>query len=190
MKTAQAAPSGAYVDPSPPGGVARPGRYALHWSLLLLSFLGFLVSFYLTLAHYRGTIPNCYVVHGCDVVQSSGYSVVLGVPIALGGTIFFALMSYLAVGLLAHRSRAVTVAYKALAFAGALAAVLLFLLQAVVLKAFCTYCLVVEAVLLLSWGGSLPVRARTGSGTAVRRARNDLATAGSSRAAARTSRRK
>jgi hypothetical protein len=37
---------------------------------------------------------------------------------------------------------------------GALAAIPLFLLQAVVLKAFCTYCLVTEALLVAMWIGS------------------------------------
>jgi len=41
-----------------------------------------------------------------------------------------------------------------LAFAGALALIPLFLLQAITLKAFCTYCVAAEAIMLLLWVGS------------------------------------
>ena len=45
-------------------------------------------------------------------------------------------------------------AYKVLAFVGALAIIPLFLLQAIVLKAFCTYCVATEVVMLLLWVAS------------------------------------
>ncbi len=137
---------------------ARAPRRALGWTLLALSLLGFLVAFYLTLVHYRGTILHCYVVHGCDTVQSSRYATVFGVPIALFGTVYFAAIFYGSVALMTTRSRAASVSYKALAYLGALAAVPLLLLQAVVLKAFCTYCIAVEVVLVLTWLGSLWMR--------------------------------
>ncbi len=48
--------------------------------------------------------------------------------------------------------------YKILAFARALAAVPLFLLQAAVLHAYCTYCLVTEFVLVVTWLVSLTLK--------------------------------
>ena len=133
---------------------AQSQRRGVPWFLLAISFLGFLVALYLALLHYRGVLPNCYVVRGCDVVQTSRYSAIFGVPIALFGTLYFALMFYLGIGLLTGRAPRLVMTYKVLAFAGALAAVPLFLIQAVVLRAFCTYCLVIEVVLLLMWGAS------------------------------------
>jgi uncharacterized membrane protein len=41
--------------------------------------------------------------------------------------------------------------YKLLAFLGALAIIPLFLLQAIVLKAFCSYCLATEVIMLAMW---------------------------------------
>ena len=41
--------------------------------------------------------------------------------------------------------------YKVLAFVGALAMIPLFLLQAVVLKAFCSYCVATEVIMLSIW---------------------------------------
>jgi uncharacterized membrane protein len=143
--------------------VASKKRGLLHWSvrgsLVVLALLGFLSALYLTLVHYRGGIPRCYVVQGCDIVQTSKYSTVLGVPLALFGGVYFTLMFYLGIGLMATPTRKLVLGYKVLSYAGALAAIPLFLLQAVVLRAFCTYCLATEAVLLLMWVGSFAVKA-------------------------------
>jgi len=84
-------------------------------------------------------------------VQTSRYSVIMGVPLALLGTVFFALMFYLGIGLLTSSRVLVLRAYKVLAFAGALALIPLFLLQAITLKAFCTYCVATEALMLFLW---------------------------------------
>jgi len=126
------------------------GRW-VPWLLAGAAYTGFVISLYLTFVHYRGYVSPCYVVHGCEEVQTSKYSVILGVPLALLGTLFFALMFYLGIALLTGpRVRAVR-AYKVLAFAGALAIIPLFLLQAIVLKAFCTYCVATEAIMLVLW---------------------------------------
>ncbi len=60
--------------------------------LVLLSLTGYMAAFYLTLVRFRGGIPRCYVVEGCAVVQTSKYATILGVPIALLGTLYFALI--------------------------------------------------------------------------------------------------
>lgn len=126
-------------------------RSILPWVLVVVSLIGFSVSIYLTLMHFQGVVPRCYVVKGCDVVQTSRYSTVLGVPIALAGAVFFAIMFYLGIGLTAGRHVWLIRTYRVLAYLGALAAIPLFLLQAVILKAFCTYCLVTEVVLVVTW---------------------------------------
>ncbi len=126
------------------------------WLLAGAAYAGFVISLYLTFVHYRGYVSPCYVVHGCEEVQTSKYSVILGVPLALLGTLFFALMFYLGIGVLTSSRVLVVRVYKVLAFAGALAIIPLFLLQAIVLKAFCTYCVATEAIMLLHLGGELP----------------------------------
>ena len=121
------------------------------WLLAGAAYAGFVISLYLTFVHFRGYVSPCYVVHGCEEVQTSKYSVILGVPLALLGTLFFALMFYLGIGLLTGSRVRVVQAYKVLAFVGALAIIPLFLLQAIVLKAFCTYCVATEAIMLVLW---------------------------------------
>jgi uncharacterized membrane protein len=130
--------------------VNGPRRWVT-WGLAALGYAGFVVSAYLTIVHYRGYVSPCYVVQGCETVQTSEYAVVLGVPVALAGAVFFGLMFYLAVGLLRARSRALVRVFKVLAFLGALATIPLFLLQAIVLEAFCTYCVATEVIMLAIW---------------------------------------
>jgi uncharacterized membrane protein len=129
-------------------------RKGVLWGLILASFAGVVVSLYLTFIHYQGAVPRCYLVQGCSTVQTSQYSVILGIPLSLLGTVYFAVMFYLGIGLTATRERRLLLAYKVLAYLGALAAIPLFLLQAVVLKAFCTFCLVTEVLLVVTWIGS------------------------------------
>jgi uncharacterized membrane protein len=130
---------------------ARSPRRWVAWALAALAYVGFVVSAYLTLVHYRGYVSPCYVVQGCETVQTSKYSVILGVPVALVGALFFGLMFYLAVGLLRSASVMLVRVFKVFAFLGALAIIPLFLLQAIVLKAFCTYCLATEVIMLAIW---------------------------------------
>jgi len=135
-------------------------------ALVVLALAGFLISFYLTLTHYRHLIPPCYVTSGCESVVTSRYATILGIPLSLIGTVFFAVMFYLGVALVTGRRGLAVRAYDLLAFAGILAAAVLFLLQAVVLKAYCTYCLGTEVIALLIWAGSLVV-ASPGDGGAI-----------------------
>lgn len=73
-------------------------------------------------------------------------------------------MFYLGIALITGPHKMAMRAYEPLAFVRILAAVLLFSLQAVVLKAYCIYCLGTEVIALLMWAGSLLV---TSSGAKV-----------------------
>lgn len=128
----------------------RPRRW-LPWTLAALAYAGFVVSAYLTIVHFRGYVSPCYVVQGCETVQTSEYSVILGVPVALAGAVYFGLLFYLTVGLLRGSALWLVRAFKVLSFLGALAIIPLFLLQAIVLKAFCSYCLATEVLMLAIW---------------------------------------
>ena len=76
---------------------------------------------------------------------------ILGVPLALLGTIFFGLLFYVSIALLTTSRPVVVTGYKVLSFLGAVAIIPLFLLQAIVLKAFCTYCVATEVIMLGLW---------------------------------------
>lgn len=107
---------------------------------LFVAFLGFLDATYLTLAHFQNSIPPC-TVEGCEVVLTSRYAIVLGIPLALLGSLFY--ISVMAVSLLIltnYREIFVKMFYF-LAATGLIVSLILSGIQAFDLKAFCQYCL-------------------------------------------------
>ncbi len=56
---------------------------------MLLALLGFADATYLTVEHFRGVIPPCSVTEGCATVLTSQYSVVLGMPVSLLGSLYY-----------------------------------------------------------------------------------------------------
>jgi len=100
---------------------------------------GFLVCAYLLLLEYSGAV-RCPTGEECDLVFSSIYATLLGVPLVLWGT-----SAYLILGVLYVAARA-GVAWSAvllLAFSGLFAAVsaCLALIQLLVLESECAWCL-------------------------------------------------
>lgn len=61
--------------------------------LLVVAVLGFADASYLTIEHYRGVIPPCSVIQGCEVVLTSSYAVLFGVPVSLLGAIYYLAIS-------------------------------------------------------------------------------------------------
>ena len=54
-------------------------------AILALALIGFGVALYLTVIHYAGIKPICAANGGCEKVQSSVYSKLAGIPVALLG---------------------------------------------------------------------------------------------------------
>lgn len=114
--------------------------------LLLLSAAGFFDSAYLTILHYKNIIPPCTIAKGCETVLTSQFSVILGVPIALFGSLFFLTLIFLL--LLESKQNGFFKFFKLLALAGVAASIILFSIQAFILHAFCQYCLLSEVIML------------------------------------------
>ena len=51
--------------------------------------LGLGIAGYLTYVHYAGVTPACEIAHGCEKVQSSEWSELAGVPVALLGLLAY-----------------------------------------------------------------------------------------------------
>ena len=111
-------------------------------SLLVLSFIGFLDASYLTVKHYTGGSLECSVISGCETVLTSKYSEVVGVPIALGGAIYYAAVFLLTVLYFDKKNNRVWQSLNFLVALGMLASLVLLALQLFVIKAICQYCLV------------------------------------------------
>lgn len=114
----------------------------LIWSLIIVSFIGFLDASYLTIAHYTGLALRCSVFNGCDQVTTSPYSVILGIPVALLG-VFYYLAILLATLFYFDSRKAWLPKYIAWATNAGLAASVWFVfLQLFVIKAICQYCMI------------------------------------------------
>lgn len=114
----------------------------LIWSLIIVSFIGFLDASYLTIAHYTGLALRCSVFTGCDQVTTSQYSEILGVPVALLG-VFYYLTILLATLFYFDSRKDWLPRYIAWATCAGLAASVWFVvLQIFVIKAICEYCMI------------------------------------------------
>jgi uncharacterized membrane protein len=52
--------------------------------------VGLAIAGYLTYVHYAGISPVCEIAHGCEKVQTSQWSQIAGVPVALLGLLGYA----------------------------------------------------------------------------------------------------
>lgn len=114
--------------------------------LVVLSIVGLLVSAYLTWVHILGVAPVCLTGSGgCETVQASRYSEILGFPVAtLGmagylGLLFSALL----------RGGVGIILGLFVALVGALFNLYLTWLELFVIHAICQYC-VTSAILMLA----------------------------------------
>ena len=56
---------------------------------LLIAFAGFLDASYLAAKYFLGSPVICNLLKGCEIVTSSKYSVMFGIPIALMGSLYY-----------------------------------------------------------------------------------------------------
>jgi len=121
----------------------------LIWSIIATASIGFMDAMYLTTEHYSGTGIKCVIFKGCDVVANSAYQLMFGFPVALYGVIYyfgilFISLLYLDLGDKKFKNIFKLLSIKMLpiyTLVGFLMSVRFVYLQAFVIKAFCTYCL-------------------------------------------------
>ena len=118
-------------------------------AIIILGFLGFLDASYLTILHYKNAIPPCTVSNGCEIVLTSSYSTILGIPIALPGAGFFLAVIALSLLLLTSPIKLFKNLLILTAVSGTIVSVILIYIQFAILKAYCQYCLASEAISFL-----------------------------------------
>jgi uncharacterized membrane protein len=118
---------------------ALPTKLAVF--LLIVALLGFADATYLTVEHYKGSIPPCTVVEGCETVLTSEYSVVAGVPVSLAGAIFYFLILVGVFSFIESKKTSLLKWALILTVIGFLMTLWFTYLQAFVIGAFCLYCL-------------------------------------------------
>jgi uncharacterized membrane protein len=105
--------------------------------------LGLAIAGYLTYVHYAGISPVCEIAHGCEKVQTSHWSQIAGVPVALLGLLGYA-------GVLAAllvRGEAALTAAAGQALIGAGFSAYLTYREVFTIQAICIWC-VISALLM------------------------------------------
>ena len=114
---------------------------ALRAAVAVLALAGAAVAGYLTWVRYSGATIAC-TTGGCETVQSSSYSELVGVPVAL-----FGLLGYLAIAASALRETELfRIAGAAVALAAAGFGAYLLVVQIAVIGAVCDWCLTSDAI--------------------------------------------
>ena len=114
--------------------------------IALVALVGLADATYLTVEHLTGQSVRCMVVSGCDeVLQSSYATVAAGVPVAaVGALAYFTVFSLATLAAFGYDgARRLLAPLVVVMF---LATLWFLYLQAFVIKAFCTYCLISATV--------------------------------------------
>lgn len=122
------------------------------FAALLGALLGAGVSAYLAYVHYSGASLACPTSgHGCELVQSSRYAQVVGVPMGVVGLVGYAVMFVCTL----LRGEAARVAAVAIAASGFLFSAYLAVMEYVVIDAFCGWCAISKLAITLCLIGAV-----------------------------------
>ncbi len=116
-------------------------RVFLSGLLAAVSLFGFLDATYLTIEHYRGVVPPCSIVAGCEAVTTSSYSLFLTIPVALLGALYYLAVLFLTIAYLDTKKPHFIKVAASITPVGFLVSLYFIYLQAFVIKAWCLYCL-------------------------------------------------
>ncbi|RME47237.1 MAG: vitamin K epoxide reductase family protein [Chloroflexi bacterium] len=131
-------------------GTPVPARDWFGLAIPIASALGMLVSAYLTWIHWSGSKAFCAGVGDCESVNTSAYSEVSGIPVALLGFGMYAALFALSVyGRRVNPEMLATVALAVfgISLAGVLYSAYLTYIELAVLHAICPWC-VTSAILI------------------------------------------
>lgn len=109
---------------------------------LIIAVLGFADATYLTIEHYQGVIPPCSITGGCEKVLTSDFSSIAGIPVSLLGVVYYLLVSIGIFAYLDSKNGLILKYALMLPTAGILFSLWFVYLQALVLHAYCFYCLI------------------------------------------------
>lgn len=110
--------------------------------ILILAFFGLADSIYLTQSELSGTPLLCNIqnLSGCNIVATSQYSYVFGIPLAEFGILFYAVLFILAALEIVLYDQLLRRALQGIALIGIIASLYFTFIQIFVIGAFCIYC--------------------------------------------------
>ncbi len=118
-----------------------PGRPWLPFLFLGLAIVGFTDATWLTVKHFTQTIVPCSLTHGCELVTTSAYSSILGIPVALLGSIFYFTMITGTFIALESGNKKIFRYVTRLTIAGFLASLWFVAAQIFIIHAICQWCM-------------------------------------------------
>lgn len=113
---------------------------------LILGFLGFIVATYLTILHYKNILPPCNLTSGCELVLTSKYASILGIPVALLGSLFYLGVIILCFLIITNYKKLFLNAFYLLVALGFAVSLILIYIQGFLIHAYCQYCLISESI--------------------------------------------
>lgn len=111
----------------------------------VVALFGLADAIYLTVHHYTATPVPCSLVEGCEMVLTSAYATIWGIPLALFGGAAY-LSAFVLALLSAFGNRLTWILFIAQVIFMAVFSVWLIYLQAFVIGAFCQFCLLSAGV--------------------------------------------
>lgn len=111
------------------------------WGFVIVSFIGFIDASYLTISHYTGSSLNCSLLQGCDIVTTSKYSQIFGIPVALMGMFYYFSVLIASLIYVDTKNSKVFKFIQPLTVLGLLGSLYFVYLQLFVIHAICQYCM-------------------------------------------------
>lgn len=134
-------------DSAPLDTQQRPRVAKLAVAAVIVSLIGLIDSIYLTVHHYTAEPVPCSLLEGCEQVLTSSYAEIGGIPLAaFGAAAYFAAFSLALLTAFGDRRLWAVFGAHTVLMAGVSA--WLFYIQAVVIGAFCQFCLLSAATTL------------------------------------------
>jgi uncharacterized membrane protein len=121
-----------------------------------LALVGLGISVYLTILKVAGEAPLCVVGGGCESVQTSSYSVVLGIPVAVYGVAWSSVALAASLAWWRLRDRRALLLLYAGGLGGTLIEAYLVYLELFVIHAVCSWCVAYGITVVGGWLCTLP----------------------------------
>jgi uncharacterized membrane protein len=141
------------------GTTAARGRYAA--VLAGIALFGLAVAGYLTWVKVTGGTVVCGPLGGCETVQTSEYSTVLGIPVSVYGMGYMVAVLATALAWWRTGDRRALVGTYLLGLVGTMAVAYLVFLQLFVIHAICAWCMAFDTTVVAGFIAAIVVYRRT-----------------------------
>ena len=114
-------------------------------AFFITALIGFIDASFLAIEHYRGVVPPCSIISGCEKVTTSSYAEVFGIPLALFGAIYYFALLVLIIAYFDLKKAIILKIAALVTPIGFLASLYFVYLQVFIIKAICLYCMISAA---------------------------------------------